>query len=458
MKKLLFLLLFIIPQTYTMEMDEDDQRSAIEASFNVYNEVTELIKACTYGYTEDVRAFVFADAGKSINDKNCQVAFIYAASHGHLEIVEIFLAAGVEINAKDSDADTALMQASLHGHVEVVRLLLKKGADIFAKDKAGRTALLLASLGNKVEIVKLLINAGAIINDTDDWDQTPLMTASYYGNCEIVNFLLEAGAEVNCSDIEGCTALMKAAVYIRYPYSQDMSAYCKSRDNLDTAEFLDAAKTVKSLIYAGAKINAEDHNGFTAFLWALSCGNFEVMKVLLNAGASIVIKDNHTTITNIISDTKPSHLKALGLLKIITAFLEDPIKLIPEKNNGYISSCWRFFKKMINWSNVDPTIFQYLIWSISYNNDDAYNQIKKHHQELFQDLGIVIKAFLLAAQLGNVAVIHHLKKTLKARNIDGLRIFYLYAVRLIMMHHPEISQLAHQLMAEEVIPLIMQIE
>ena len=91
---------------------------------------------------------------------------------------------------------------------------------------------------------------------------TPLMLASIYCAPEMVKTLLDAGAKVNAADIRGMTPIQFAV----------------SSETQNPA-------VVKLLLKAGAEVNAKSSAGETALDWAKKFGSKEVIAALTSAGA-----------------------------------------------------------------------------------------------------------------------------------------------------------------------------
>src|SRR6266540_814483 len=122
---------------------------------------------------------------------------------------------------------------------------------------------------DSVDFAKLLINAGADVNAAkDNW--TPILLNSDVGKEDMVALLIMSGADVNraysrrnCSQIPfGTTPLMKAAGH----------GYLK---------------IVRSLLAAGADVNAADEYGHNALFWALRWDKAETAKELLRRGSNL---------------------------------------------------------------------------------------------------------------------------------------------------------------------------
>ncbi|MDI9408013.1 MAG: ankyrin repeat domain-containing protein [Candidatus Pacebacteria bacterium] len=95
-----------------------------------------------------------------------------------------------------------------------------------------------------------------------------LLEAAFNGNSDLVKSLLAAGADVNARNAEGRTALMDAA-------------------------YKGNVKMVKLLLAAGASVNLQSKDGSTAMMSAVANGNKEVIDLLLKANAKLDIKNDN---------------------------------------------------------------------------------------------------------------------------------------------------------------------
>lgn len=114
--------------------------------------------------------------------------------------------------------------------------------------------------------VHALLAGGADANAIDA-DGTPaLMNAVIYGNAAMVRVLLDRGANPNAKDKVGSTALIQGA---------------------------GDPEKARLLIHAGADVNAQSGTGRTALHMAATVsGGAEVVKMLLDKGAKVDVKDN----------------------------------------------------------------------------------------------------------------------------------------------------------------------
>ena len=117
-------------------------------------------------------------------------------------------------------------------------------------------------------VVKTLIQNGADVNvvvDDGNYNYSALLLAADGDSPKIVKTLIDAGANINAKNGGGWTALMIA---------------------------ITKPEIVKVLVVAGANVNAKDKEGCTALMWAVMRENAEVAKALIRAGADVNAKDN----------------------------------------------------------------------------------------------------------------------------------------------------------------------
>ena len=219
-----------------------------------------------------VRMLLAAGANPDIRDKDGETALIMAAGSNCSDgLVTPLLAAGADVNAQNKDGATALMKAAYYNRAGdysgTVRALLAAGADVRARDKEGRTALAQAVQRGCDAAVRELLAVGA---DTgEDGGKTGLLWEATRGDDpETIKTLLTAGADVNAKTNKGVTALMMAVEFYNRFY--------------DNPKVL----MLKTLLDAGADANAADNNGTTALMMAIGRNEPSMVKALLDGGAN----------------------------------------------------------------------------------------------------------------------------------------------------------------------------
>lgn len=167
----------------------------------------------------------------------------------------------------------SLINAARNGDREWVEACLLAHLDVNTKGENGTTALHAASSRGYFEIVKLLLDAGADPNAKTDANFTPIMAAARSQNSALISLLIDQSADVSAVDIHGHTPLM--CLLSEAGVSQAAQQNC-----------------VRTLIRAGATINARSESGSTALMKAAWFGLDEAVRVLLECGADASLVDN----------------------------------------------------------------------------------------------------------------------------------------------------------------------
>lgn len=182
---------------------------------------------------------------------------------------------------------------------EVERILQMPDIDVNAMDSVGLTALLLATMCNRKDVAILLLVAGAEVDTTGERRLTPLQAAAYQGLEAMVAVLLEAGAEIN-NVKGGKTALALACEEGR-------------------------CGVVKLLLDAGADIELRDVWG--PLHVAAMNGRVDVTKQLIDAGADVNVR-GFGALPDLREGWTPLHIASnsghCDCLKILLAAGADP--------------------------------------------------------------------------------------------------------------------------------------
>lgn len=199
---------------------------------------------------------------------------IEAAYEGNTVQVQSLIEEGVDVNEKDASGRTALMIAANRGHTYVVQLLLERGADANATDNNGLTAMQAAESRGFQRIVSMLRKFSASSGQTENGSalksaaapRLSLHRAVDEGDFAAVKSLIDAGADVNARSNDEWTPLMLATI--------------KGHTQM-----------VEALLGNGADSNARNRKGWTALMFAVSMSDADTMRILLGAGANINARD-----------------------------------------------------------------------------------------------------------------------------------------------------------------------
>ncbi len=184
-----------------------------------------------------------------------------AVKEGDIDKVQGALNVGASPNCViDNDGNTALMEAvGKEGEGPMVKLLIEHGADVNHANNRGFTAFMLAT---NIDVARLLIEAGADVNHADNNGDTALIWAADEKDedPDMVKLLIEHGADVNRVNNDGKTALIWAAEN-RYRdivrLLIDHGATLPSRASEETEKIIRSIFDTNELAYEAARGNGE---------------------------------------------------------------------------------------------------------------------------------------------------------------------------------------------------------
>ncbi|KAM5170131.1 protein phosphatase 1 regulatory subunit 12A isoform 2-T2 [Mantella aurantiaca] len=191
------------------------------------------------------------------------------------------------------DDGAVFLAACSSGDSEEVLKLLDRGADINYANVDGLTALHQACIDDNLEMVKFLVENGASINQPDNEGWIPLHAASSCGYADIAEYLISQGANVGAVNSEGDTPLDIAEEEAMEELLQnevnrlgiDVEAARKEEERImlrDARQWLNSGQ-ISDVRHA--------KSGGTALHVAAAKGYTEVLKLLIQAGYDINIKD-----------------------------------------------------------------------------------------------------------------------------------------------------------------------
>lgn len=178
--------------------------------------------------------------------------------------------------------NTPLHLAVNTGDAEMVKLLLDNGADVNLQNNIGRTPLHLAVEYGDIEIIALLLDKDCETHQ-DIMGRTPLHIAIDLNDPVIVSKLVEHGIGINVANNNGVTPLVNLII-------------------INQGEYTDL---IKALLEKGADLNRESNIlsiywfdvtnyefNWTPIFFAITNGNEEVIRMLIDAGADMNKYDN----------------------------------------------------------------------------------------------------------------------------------------------------------------------
>ncbi len=252
-----------------------------------------------------------------IIDTNDKTALHWAAELGHLKIAQLLVDYDPDILlSMDWSNFSAMHYAADSGHLELVKYLAEKAPKLVTKrskkiayrpymqDEADYTPLHFAAHQGHEEVVKFLVGKGANPNDTSYSSKTPLSLAAEQGHFEIVKYLFNhvmhknSFASSRFGTLVSILSSANRADILEYLFAQteehDRSQFFKTMHEglalAAEAGFIEIVKIILKNEPALAKY-AENKN-FCALHRASKKGHLEIVRLLVNYGADIDLKDS----------------------------------------------------------------------------------------------------------------------------------------------------------------------
>ncbi|MFN6528135.1 ankyrin repeat domain-containing protein [Nostoc sp. ChiSLP03a] len=259
--------------------------------------------------------------GTNINerdDEGCTPLFI-AIETKKIEVINFLIQQpDLDINAKNIYGWGPLHKAANTGCLAIVhRLLNDERTDPRVTTEMGATTVYEAAFGSdEVEIIRMLEERGVDINLPSNDRFTPFMVAIWRENYAIADYLIEqiSTSNINQRDEKGETAFYKAVKQRNYdlvtklidkgvdyrikpfPTSPnpevDSLILAAERGDINTVQrFIDECHDSKRCLEL---INRRDSPYYrTALSLAAEKGHFEIVKLLVEAGANVFARNNH---------------------------------------------------------------------------------------------------------------------------------------------------------------------
>lgn len=207
-----------------------------------------------------------------------------AATYGLRKTLDFLLKnKGYKVDQRNNFGETALHRAAQVGQTAIIDELLARGADLNAKVRQNylgeATPIILASLCRQTDAVRVLLNRGADVNACDREKRIASLHLAAGMDTELTRFLLHYGAEPN----------FQAFRPPQFPEVGPMTSlhFCVYYAH----EFEGGFDRAKLLLDNRANVDAQTGLGHTALHLAILGGYRELMRLLLEEGANISIKN-----------------------------------------------------------------------------------------------------------------------------------------------------------------------
>ena len=226
---------------------------------------------------------------------------LVATQGRNAEGVKAAIEAGDDIDAAGMGGMKALHWAAKNGDAEIMQLLLEAGADVNTRNKVGKTPVGIAAESGNLAALEMLVAKGGDIDSVDEIGGTPLLWAAALSkDPSTVAFLVEKGANVNIVDSNGMTPLIWAAgigrpesvkVLVDQGADLDVVEMHQKENALMRAARIGSPESLEVLLAAGPDLEMTNLLGQSAVIIAASSAPVEKIKLLVDAGADLGVRD-----------------------------------------------------------------------------------------------------------------------------------------------------------------------
>lgn len=155
--------------------------------------------------------YLFVFIGYSFSNAGSYEDFFTAIKRDDDKLIVDLLIRGFDVNTRNPAGEHGLLLALREPSLKVAAVLLSQNKiEVDVRNPQDESPLMLAALKGLTGIASQLIDKGADVNKPG-W--TPLHYASTHGHLEIMQLLLDNHAYIDASSPNGSTPLMMAAMY-----------------------------------------------------------------------------------------------------------------------------------------------------------------------------------------------------------------------------------------------------
>lgn len=243
------------------------------------------------GHYELVRWILSLDGPEARTDENSITLFQQACANGDVKMIEVFLESGVSTSIRNSRGESVIDVVRKSGQRLTTDLFDKHGllrgpvcdtlSKIDEKDENGMTVLQMACLTNNARKVSEIISKKPNIDIKNDIGDTALHIACRGSHLIITSMLTSCGADVNIADKDGLTPLHIVCFNIQVIKSIDGLEGCRSSGNFEMIDVL---------MEAGADPTIKDNKQRTPLSIALDSGDMDVYNRMMENGCTSASK------------------------------------------------------------------------------------------------------------------------------------------------------------------------
>ncbi|XP_041833154.1 protein phosphatase 1 regulatory subunit 12A isoform X1 [Melanotaenia boesemani] len=209
--------------------------------------------------------------------------FLAACSSGDTEEVLRMLDRGADINYANVDGLTALHQACIDDNVDMVTFLVEHGASVNQPDNEGWIPLHAAASCGYLDIAEYLIGQGTNVGVVNSEGETPLDIAEEEAMEELLqNEINRQGVDIEAARKEEERIMLRdARQWLNSGQIQDVRHAKSGGTALHVAAAKGYVEVLKLLIQAGYDVNIKDYDGWTPLHAAAHWGKEEACRILV---------------------------------------------------------------------------------------------------------------------------------------------------------------------------------
>ena len=253
---------------------------------------TPLFWAVKYDGASTVRALLQAKANLHARDSLGNSVLHAAVRWNAKNAVTTLLNAGIDANVHSLDMTTPLHEAVRLGVTDIAVILINRGADLEVRDSGGNTPFMEAVKAGQIDTVKLLARMGANSMTRNSNGDTPLHAAIMRTDDASIKALLDMRVSIHARNTQNRTPFQ-----IALTHSPEMVSLLLTADRVNGSDdFGNSAlhialqervpsPTLRVIIDKGTRLSAVDSNGRVPLRLAADMGEWELAKVLADAGS-----------------------------------------------------------------------------------------------------------------------------------------------------------------------------
>ncbi|XP_072806132.1 protein phosphatase 1 regulatory subunit 16A isoform X4 [Vicugna pacos] len=217
-----------------------------------------LLEAAARNDLEEVRHFLESGVSPDLANEDGLTALHQSCIDDFREMVQQLLEAGAKVNARDSECWTPLHAAATCGHLHLVELLIARGADLLAVNTDGNMPYDLCEDEQTLDCLETAMANRGITQD--GIEQARALPELHM--LDDIRSLLQAGADLDAPQDHGATLLHIAAAN-------------------------GFSKVAALLLEHRASLNAKDHDGWEPLHAAAYWGQVHLVELLVAHGADL---------------------------------------------------------------------------------------------------------------------------------------------------------------------------